>query len=148
VINLEQSMENFKKELFLREYDAQLSFKPLSDGEKLFLNGFLEQKYRINNSSNGDFFKVLLDKLSNKKEYQCIDTSLELGSIIQDLVFPNDSEVFVIWNYPGDIDKFDLSYLLKYWEDIWFSTSDEAVGIFFPVMDRIIVITHYNVVYS
>jgi hypothetical protein len=147
VINLEQGMENFKKELFLREYDAQLSFKPLSDGEKLFLNGFLEQKYRINNSSNGDFFKVLLDKLSNKKEYQCIDTSLELGSIIQDLVFPNDSEVFVIWNYPGDIDKFDLSYLLKYWEDIWFSTSDEAVGIFFPVMDRIIVITHYNVVY-
>lgn len=140
-------MENFKKELFFQEYKAHISCQPISDSEKLFLNGFLEQQYGINNSSNGDFFKVLLQKLPNKKEYESIDTPLELGAVFQDLVFQNDSEVFVIWNYPGDMDKFDLSYLLKYWEDIWFSTSDEAVGIFFPVIDRIIVITHYNVVY-
>ncbi|KAA0990013.1 hypothetical protein [Dyadobacter aurulentus] len=140
-------MEHFKKELFFQEHNAHISCQPISNSEMLFLNGFLEQRYGINNSINGNFFKVLLKKLSYKKEYDGVDTSLEIEAVFQDLALQNDSEVFVIWNYPGDMDKFDLSYLLKYWEDIWFSVSDEAIGIFFPVMDRIIVVTHYNVIY-
>ncbi|TDB58548.1 hypothetical protein [Arundinibacter roseus] len=140
-------MIHFKKELFFLEHKAPISCQPISDNEMLYLNGLLVQRYGINKSINGNFFKVLQDKLSYKKDYEGINSSSEIETVLQDLALLNDSEAFLIWNYPDEIDKFDLSYLIRYWEDIWFSISDEVVGVFFPVMDRIIIITHYNVVY-
>lgn len=141
-----QCMEHFKKELFFQEHSVHISDQTLSDSEKQFLNVFLEQ-HGINNLVYANFFEVLLQKLANRKDYKSIDTSQQLDAVFQDLAFQNDSEVFVIWRYPSDMNKFHQSYLVKYWEDIWFGASDEAVGIFSPEMGKIIVVTHYGVVY-
>ena len=99
-------MESFKKDLYLKEYGVSMSFQPFSGSERLYLEGFLEQQYGVGALSNNGFFRNLLEKLPNKKEYRGIDTLFESGIVFQDLVSQNDLEVFVIWTYPNDIDKF------------------------------------------
>ena len=92
------------------------------------------------------FSKTICGKLLNRTVYQNIEKSLEVRTVFQDLAIPLDQEVFLIWNYDYDIDKFNLSYLIRYWEDIWFSASDEAIGVFCPAIKKIVIITHYNTV--
>ncbi|PKK38378.1 hypothetical protein BWI96_00935 [Siphonobacter sp. SORGH_AS_0500] len=138
-------MEQFRKDLFFKEYGYHISLQPISTHEKLFLEDFFRNQYGMN--SNNSLFKDLVDRLFNKRKYGGINTSAELEAVLKDLALLKDTEVFVIWNYPNEIDKFALAYLLQYWEDIWFSVSDEAIGMFFPMKSRMIVITHYDVVY-
>lgn len=139
-------MEDFKKDLFLKEYNIPINCQPVTITDKIDLDAYLEN-YGKQKFKNNYFFKALLEVLPNKMELDSVNSSSEFADVLRALCIKDEQDVIVIWHYPDDMDKFNISYLLKYWEDIWFSASDEVIGLFFPAINRLIVITHYNNIY-
>ena len=76
-----------------------------------------------------------------------LESSSEIQHAFEDFGLSNQEEVFMIWTYPYDIDKFKLSYLITNWEDIWFGPSDDCVALYFEKVDKIILVTHYHTIY-
>jgi hypothetical protein len=139
-------MEDFKKELFLKEYKMPIICQPVTKTDKIALEDYLES-YGGHRFEKNSFFRTLLEILPSKMVLDCVDSASAFADVLRAIGIQNEQDVIVIWDYPDDIDKFNVNYLLKYWEDIWFSTSDEVIGLFFPVINRMIVITHFNNVY-
>jgi hypothetical protein len=136
-------MDNFKKDLFLKEYNIEPQVENLTAEDLMILHHFFKQKKIPLNR----IFEELFKKLPNKASFNNLDTSIEIRNALVSLNMTNDENVFVIWDYPNNIDKFRTEYLLDYWEDFWFSVSDEAMGLFFPNEKKIFLITHYNTIY-
>ena len=139
-------MEKFKKEMFLETFKKVMDFSDLSNNEKTLLKESIDNLLK-ENIENEMFFKKIIEKLINKKQFNLIETSQQFDEVLNDIDIIDEEEVYLIWKYPSDIDKIDLKYLIKHWEDIWFSPSDEVLGLFFPKSKKNVVITHYNTVY-
>lgn len=137
-------MEEFKKELFLEANKSVIPIYPLLEKDKIDIERFINLKIRIRAVS---FFTDLKEALVNNKSYDSLELSVDIEKVFRDLRVLEEEIAIIIWNYPGDIDKMKLKDVIKYWEDIWFSPSDEAVAIFFPTVQKIVLITHYNIVY-
>jgi hypothetical protein len=139
-------MEDFKKDLFLKEYKNHINCQPVTIIDKKKLISYLES-YGEHRFKNNSFFKALIENLPNKMVLDSVDSTSEFANVLRTLDIQGEQNVIVIWDYPNDMDKFNINYLLKYWEDIWFSVSDEMIGLFFPAINKMIVITHYNNIY-
>jgi hypothetical protein len=138
-------VEGFKQELFLEEYKRPIEFEPATEEDLLLVEKYLS----ILNTTNKEvmFFPKLEKHLIQNKQVNGLDSNDGLKELLYELELIEQVKVLVIWNYPGEIDKFNLSYLSKYWEDIWFSAADDAVCLFFPNINKAVLITHYNLVY-
>ena len=57
-----------------------------------------------------------------------------------------EADVYLVWNH-RNIDKMTLSCLSKYWDYIWYGSSDEMVLLYFDEYEKVLLITDYGVVY-
>jgi hypothetical protein len=99
------------------------------------------------NDNPSDFFGLVREKFPKSMAFESLESTEGIKQALTRLELINGKSVIVIWKYPDDMDKFDLRYLIKYWEDIWFSSSDEVICLFFPEIDKMILITHYDAIY-
>ena len=130
-------METFKKPIKCGD---------LSNKEKTLLQESINILLK-ENIDNKFFFKKIIEKFRNIKPFNLIETSSQFDEVLKEINIVDEEDIYLIWEYPSDIDKIVLKYLIKHWEDIWFSASDEAVVLFFPKSKRLVLITHYNTVY-
>lgn len=133
-------MKKFKEEAFINENNIALEFdKPLTiDLSALgkYLNS-LQIPY-------DQVFIALRSQLGNIKTVSDLDKTIGIRNALGELGLIEQPEVIVIWQYPNDIDKFKLSYLLSHWEDVWYPPSDETACLYFPLVDTLVMITDYG----
>lgn len=139
-------MKKFKEEMFLEVYNRPIKYRKLSNKEFSLFKDYVNMLFK-EKIENDVFFKSLIDGLKNIKSFDLIENSIQFSEVLREINIVGENEVYLIWDYPTDIDRVLLKYLIKYWEDIWFSPSDEVVGLFFPKSKKVVLITHYNTVY-
>jgi hypothetical protein len=139
-------MEYFKKDIFLNRYNTAIEFENVNIEEREILQKYVDESLGEDADEN-TFFINIQQHLKNYRPFDSLDNDQNIATTLESLRLLTEDNVIVIWKYPHDIDKFKLSYLIKYWEDIWFVPSDEAVCLFFPKAFKMILITHWDVVY-
>lgn len=137
-------MQKFKEEIFINETGQQFLCEPISENELSEFSEYLRKKYEIDLSSN--FFIQVRERLSHHRAFNQDLSGKDLMAL-SDHKPANKEEVFVIWNYPNEIDKMKWDYLIDRWDYIWYNVSDEAVGIYFSINKMLILITDYNTIY-
>lgn len=116
-------MEQFKLENFKKERKKDLAFLELSDYEtRIFVNR-IKNENRFNNHLSLSLFWHELEPNSIT-----VESTNELTEIFNqlNLNISNDSVVYVVWDFES-IDVFKYKEISKYWDDIWYDTSDEII---------------------
>jgi len=140
-------MQDFKKEIFNSSHGTDIQCQKPTEKDKSLIKDYLELRLGKNVELN-DFFNLIREQLPRSITFESLESTAEIEQALCQLELMSQKYVIVIWKYMEDMDKFDLKYLIKYWEDIWFSSSDETVCLFFPESIKMILITHYNVIYT
>lgn len=139
-------MQEFKEDLFFKKYGRLIERRSTSSNDTDMICGYVElQTQKVVNSK--DFFINVSEFLRLNKTFENLESTIAIESALREISLIDQQSVLVIWQYPDDIDKFDLGYLIKYWEDIWFGVSDEAACLFFPESLDMILISHHNCIY-
>lgn len=136
-------MDEFKTELFFKEYGHPMEVLTLSKSDRQAVGSYA-LKFIGENGNEGDFFKLLLQCMCTSISVEDLNTPSALKNELQKLDLSTQKEVLVIWEYPHHVNKFNLEYLIKHWEDIWFPPSDDAVCLYFPETNEAILITHWG----
>jgi hypothetical protein len=136
-------MDKFKEDFYIATYDEALKLeKPTADEMSKLTAHLVALQITDNN-----LFERLRNHCNYSKPIEQLDKQVGLQDALIKLKLNEQTEVIVIWKFPDDIDKFELSYLLIHWEDVWYPTSDEAVCLFFPLTYQLILITDYGMIY-
>lgn len=139
-------MDQFKKDHFYKEFGENIQCERLNEKDNALLNTFIESKFGVAIGQSG-FFNVVQNNFVNSKSFDSLDAAIDIEQALQLIGLLHQQTIIVIWHYPGDMDKFDLKYLVKHWEDIWYGPSDDGICLFFPDDKRMILITHYDTIY-
>ena len=142
-------MKEFKIKLFKEENSGDMQYSELKDGElNLFKNSLKSLvKYKFTSDSCADFFNYLDNNLNYWKTFNDIDDPDLFTEISRDLKLDQnggESDVYIVWRYPDEIDKFKLITLKNYWDYIWYSASDDAIVLVVPEKSAVILVTHYG----
>lgn len=136
-------MDKFKEDFYVDTYNEALKLEKPTGDEMSKLTAHLATLQ----ITEGNLFERLRNHCNHSKPIEQLDKQVGLQDALIKLKLNEQTEVIVIWRFPGDIDKFELSYLLIHWEDVWYPASDEAVCLFFPLTDQLILITDYGMIY-
>lgn len=139
-------MENFKKELFLKEHGTAILYRQATGDQKLLIHECFQKKLGSDFAPN-DFFIALKSCLKKCKQFESLESGEDLNNALQSLNLSFSGEVILIWRYPNDMDVFNVSYLIDIWDYVWFSVADDAVAFFFPTLEKLLLITHFNAIY-
>lgn len=140
-------MEEFKVDIW-RKDNIDVRYKSLNQVEKQKIIDDIAGKLKIRLSSDSILFtkllKILIDQiiLLNINEpdgLECLVSKLNLN-------ISEDTIVNVIWDYDS-IDCFEFDKLKKYWEYIWYGTSDEMCLLYIPEVSFFVVISDYGTIY-
>lgn len=141
-------MEKFKREIWEKdelhiEYDS-LDYQQI---QQILYKIVKEYNVTIDNLNNSSFFINMSDIL--KKSVVLLDINEKDGfkdmcSLLKLNILQN-SIVYVIWNYT-DIDRFQACTLQKYWDYIWYGTSDEVCLLYFADIKSFVMINDYGTI--
>jgi hypothetical protein len=135
-------MESFKEEIFKNEKGLDLEYIPVSKKKLLEITNFLNTEFQLSNITKDAFSKIK----SELTFYKAFDSEIESDNLKQLFKEINleERQVYIVWNYPNEIDMVKSEYLLENWDYFWYGPSDEAIILFFEHSKKIIMITHYN----
>lgn len=137
-------MERVKKEIFEKDHGYKIRLrKPL---EQEITDIYAQTDKNFGDVQTREFYQALLSNLPQKETCENISEIAGFKNFLKKLGLINSQSVFIIWNYPDDIDKISLRSLIKYWKDIWVPPADDAVCLYFPEVQKFLVITHWNLV--
>lgn len=77
-------------------------------------------------------FNDIQGRSFSKINYDGEVTTGFLNNLISDLDIDKDDKLFVIWDLKSSVDVFAADTLVRYWNFIWYDTSDEGVLLFIP----------------
>lgn len=116
-------MENFKKELFRKEYNTDFPFyDELKTEECIKIKEDIENKYQIQDryfDKDLSKMQIFFDKLNAE------DENFNFLNLIKELNLKEDNNIYVTWNSFVDIDKFSIKDFCKYFDDIWYPVADD-----------------------
>lgn len=140
-------MENFKLEIFESENNgSRLEFEKVEASEfKIVSEKILVLLKRKAFEEFGKFFIEVDNNLDQSLNFENLD---DLNGIINliDNTISGEQDCYIIWNYPSQIDKVQLNYLIDNWLSFWYPESDEAIVLLLPDSDLIILLTDYGLV--
>lgn len=140
-------MEEFKVDIW-RKDNINVQYRSLNQVEKQNIIDDIEGKLKIRLSCGSNLFikllKILMDQmiLLNINEpdgFECLVSKFNLN-------ISEDTIVNVIWDCDS-IDCFELDTLKKYWEYIWYGTSDEMCLLYIPGISFFVVVTDCGTMY-
>ena len=140
-------MENFKKEIWEKDHlDLKYSILSCSDIKKVISD--IEAQYNITISLNTSLFVDISKEFKNELTLQHINEPAGFKDLVSllNLNVLSDSIVNIIWNY-NKVDQCKYETLQKYWEYVWYGTSDEMCLLHFPSIQALIMITDYGAIY-
>jgi len=141
-------MEQFKIDLFKNEYNKAFpSYSKLSESECDIFRQAISIKYSINETNNSiDFLNDLISKQDLVESFDATE-DFNLKKLLDYLELDYSPEIFVNWHQFDDIDRFKLNDLDKYFDDIWFASSDD-IDLFDKNLTWIISIRHDGAIYK
>lgn len=135
-------MQKYKLVNFKREYSFELPYFSLNkeDSSWIISQMFITLGLGDVSCSNSLFFNFLNNNLKKElsygNEFNFHDLiKIQLKNVKQ------DSVVFLVWDLESNVDLFTMENLVKYWDDVWYDTSDEAIALFFPFSQKVVLIT-------
>ncbi|WP_321438345.1 hypothetical protein [uncultured Bacteroides sp.] len=140
-------MEEFKVDIW-RKDNINVRYKSLNQVEKQKIIDDIAGKLKIRLSSDSILFTKLLKTLIDQIILLNINEPDGLECLVSkfNLNLSEDAVVNVIWDYDS-IDCLELDTLNKYWEYIWYGTSDEMCLLYIPETSFFVVITDYGTMY-
>lgn len=141
-------MEDFKNRIFEDEHPGQkMIYRTLSESDSVKVLADISQLVNADKPLNSKtFFPFLESALTDgiALDEDDLATNTGLKKIFATANLEKSSPVFVIWSFDELVDTFNFSDLLKYWDYIWYGSSDEAVILFFPSSGFILLITDWG----
>ena len=140
-------MEKYKLDNFERENPgAVLDFQNLD----LFVSGkvigmllsFLG--YKSADIQTSKLYTDIQNSPLAKIEYGDEMTLAFLGKLLASLDIGISDTVFVIWDLKSTVDQFDGGILIRYWDYIWYDSSDEGIVLFIPNREIALFITEHG----
>lgn len=143
-------MQAFKLELFRKEYPGQeLEFETLDAFQSGKVIGMLcscfEWSYPTRRSL--EFFKYAEEKCYSGEHLNLMELGNDdLESLLKSNGILEDESVYIIWDLETPVDRFKAGTLTKFWDDVWFDVSDDALFLFIPEKRIALFVTHYGLV--
>ncbi|UOE40228.1 hypothetical protein MTP09_09915 [Chryseobacterium suipulveris] len=137
-------MENFKKELFKKEYG--IDFPPYF---KISEDKCHEIKYNIIHKFKliqDDFEKSLRKKQLFFNLINAENENFNFCNVLKNIQITIGSRLYVNWDNFQTIDKFSSEDFCKYFNDIWFPSADD-IDIFDDKLNWIISIRHDGAIF-
>ena len=132
-------MEDFKIELFKKEYESEFpKFKHLNIEDSRFIEDRIIEKFNIINRKN------LIDELCEKQswiENFNVDENFELLNFLNSYSIDFDDEIYINWYKFDNIDKIKIIDLNNYFYDIWYPSADD-IDLFDENLNWILTIRH------
>ena len=140
-------MEAFKIEIFKKERPSEpLFFKTLNrEDSHWVLSNILklaEKEGKLIGTEQ--LYSYLYGYLKNEVLYRDQNVRACLENALKKCQIPLDALCFVFWDCESSVDLFILKDLITYWEFVWYETSDEAVVLFFPATEKLMLITEHG----
>lgn len=140
-------MEEFKFEIYSTEnQNKQLEFEQVNKATANKLGRYIQDILGYDKTIDpSEFFGILDRKLLHTLH---LDDVNDLEKVFQSTneAVSVDQNCFLIWKYPHDIDRVELSHLILNWDYYWYPESDEAVAILLERPVILILLTHYGLV--
>ena len=132
-------MEEYKKDLFLSEYG--IAFPDSTELTGIILS---EVQFRLFDSFNFSK-KDTIDFLHSFSEtsFDALDNDFKLIDVYNQYRIVPLKKIYINWNDFEKIDKIDVDFLDKYFDDIWFPSVDD-IEIFDDTFNWMISIRHYG----
>lgn len=140
-------MEEFKVEIW-RKDNINVRYQSLGQVEIQKIIDDIANKLKIRLSCDSLLFtqlseifidQMILLNINEPDGFECLISKFNLK-------IPGDVVVNVIWNYDS-VDCFEIDVLKKYWEYIWYGTSDEMCLLYFPEISFFVILTDYGTMY-
>lgn len=137
-------MDNFKIENFKREFPNAVlpEFRSLNESEVNLIQGKLFKLVKLDENSD---LICLVNKICGQSLHVISkgaeDASFLLTTVLLDQGIQCDKFVYINWYHFDDIDKFNLKDLNKYFDDIWYPSSDD-IDIFDDSFSWVLSIRH------
>lgn len=137
-------MEDFKKELFKKEYKKgfpyyfELGKEDCVEIKKRIIDKFKFKNENFENCLRENQF--LLDYTNAE------DDNFDFLSLLNNLNLKKEEYILINWISFENIDKFSINDFYKYFKDIWFPISDD-IDVFNENLDWIISIRHDGAIY-
>ncbi|HRX28165.1 MAG TPA: hypothetical protein P5235_02180 [Saprospiraceae bacterium] len=142
-------MEKFKIDIFEKDNPSKsIDLISLNSSDSKWVSLLLTNciKYFSEGLDTQELFIFLGHYLDKEFKYKNDVTKKFLKNILMKLNIPFDAVCFMFWDFESGIDIIKTTDLIEKWDYIWYDTSDEALILFFPSMDKIVLITDHGVV--
>lgn len=138
-------MEKFKLEIFKKDNAFDLPYITLNKDDSIWIVDQISLTLRDSYVKNeNSFFHFLNDSLEVVFLYNNNFSSSFLKELIIRLQLTEESLVFVVWDLDLPVDLFKLENLVDYWNYIWYDASDEAIALFFPSKNKVLLLTDHG----
>jgi hypothetical protein len=139
-------METYKKDLFFQSHQIPIECRQPTENDLALLREYISINLGEGTKTN-QIFNIARMKFKNSRIVDGLESNTGFAGALSSLGLLSQSEVIIIWDYPNDVDFFDLKYVTNNWDEMWFGDSDDAVLLFFKQCNRMILVTHYNEIY-
>jgi hypothetical protein len=139
-------MEEYKIINFSKDFsDEKIAYESLSIDE---INSLFTTVFNLETISNEiNVFNLFLHDHTNVLHFEKSDSTEGFKDFLKHFnINLYNEEVLLIWNNTK-VDKFKISFLIEYWDYIWYGSSDEVVILFFPFLNKSFLITDIGNVY-
>ncbi|RYE18318.1 MAG: hypothetical protein EOP51_22205 [Sphingobacteriales bacterium] len=140
-------MEQFKLDIFKSETGEDLDFTTINDVEsdrvkKVMLNLLGLADCSITTQG---LFKYLEGNIAYKTKYPRSDIDGDFMQImLKKLNVSYPTTGYILWDMTNKVDQFDLEYLIKNWDSVWFGVSDEALMLYLPNYKIVLLMTDHG----
>lgn len=140
-------MESFKLEIFKKENSkGRIDFSTLNTQDSIWVLSLIKDMFygRIDVSTTQKFYQDLEDNIDVEHVgFDEIDNCI-LRDILTEYEINESSLCFVIWEIESSVDLIGFGELIDKWEYIWYDSSDEAMVIFIPGINRLLLVTDHG----
>ena len=142
--NKYKHMDEFKLKIFEKDYPNEiLELSTLNCKDTRWITTNILRLGNLSESINDTqlFYNSIVDSLQNEILYEEGMSKYFLQSILNILGISNDSVCFVFWDFEKEVDLLSVKTILSKWDYIWYDTSDEALILYFPGNDKLMLVT-------
>ena len=141
-------MEEFKIEILKKEKPEDLlEFTTLNMEDTKWIISNLLKVADLSGINTEQLYTFLFKSLKNEISYEReVSATFLENLLLTKFNIPSDTLCFVFWDYESGVDLFKVKELLNNWDYVWYDKSDEAMVLYFPSQEKLILVTDHGVV--
>lgn len=137
-------MDKFKFEHFKKYHGFDLkSIIRLTEQECEQIRHSLFLKYRV--TSDKELFLRIIDRTNNSEVVETITDNTLIERVFSSTGIVPNRHIYLVWGSLDNIDTMPFDDFCKYFDDIWYPSSDD-IGVFDDSLSWLILITHYGAI--